>query len=280
MGLQNLKIILIALVSPLFLWIFVAKFFLGQSVLLTGEHVPVRIYFLLAYITSLIIIIKAFKNKLYRLSIMSAGVLLILTQLVVLYLFSFKGFVDIGETESFDFFEKVERGKLAKINHIPLSISRIENNEALILIGNREYKLKKNKSIWWNGYKIKLIDIYDAPFFKLMDAKNNILEEGFVKYRPSKEDPYFFQFRIIPHQLFLYPSEENSEDIYMRVLRGKLTIFNGVIKVNDPILIDGFNVIYEKGLHWARIKIERGFLFIPLYLGVGFIIFSIAGFRK
>lgn len=280
MGLQNLKIILIAIISPLFLWIFVAKVFLGLSVISTGDQVPVRIYFLLAFVTSLIIIIKAFKDKLYRLSIISAGVLLILIQLAVLYLFSFKGFVDIGETESFELFEKVERGKLAKINHIPLSISWIENNEALIIIGNREYKLEKNKSIWWNAYKIKLLYIYDAPFLKLMDAKNNILEEGFVKYRPLKEDPYFFQFRIIPHHFFLYPSEKNPEDIYMRVLRGKLTIFNGIIKENDHVSFDGFNVVYEKGVKWARIEIERGFLFIPLYLGVGLIIFSIARFRN
>jgi hypothetical protein len=194
-----------------------------------------------------------------------------------LYAFHFTAIISLGEGESFQKYDHVEKGPLSKIPEISIAVKEIQDDTAQIIIKNKEFAIKKGETIYYSGYIITLEDILKAPLFTLK-IKDKEIDSVYAKLDLEKKKNDYFMFSILPHKFYLtipsqrreYWKQIDSEwkkiaedrqqglkgDYYLLIKRGKLNIFEKEILSGEKIVFEGgHSVVISHGSKWLRLKI-------------------------
>ncbi len=289
-----------ALLLPMILWLGIMVFGAGIPGFDAAGASAFRIYYLALASCLLVGAVLLFLEKSYGKALICLGAILILIQGILLYGFRFSSAADIGEGESLRRLDPVASGPWARPDLSSLTLAKIYQEpraRCVMLLNGMERDLAQGENIVWKGLRIRLRDVFSAPLFILGDAKGTELEGGYFKLALREKENESFQFRIVPHRFYvslpgketrrwireggtwktIEPEakreigEEKTDKLHVRIMRGKLTLFNGEVKKGEDVKFDGHSVRFQEGSAWARIEIVRVLRPYALYAGLAMI---------
>lgn len=268
---KNLIILKLLCLFPLAFCFTIGYFFKFPLPEVTN-FLPVKIYTALFFILLLVFCMLSIFMKRWGLFLIGLGLFLVVLNFFINIFFYFRGFVYIGEGESFKKrYVDVIKGAFGKPPVFPLVAIEIQKDK-MILMDIRGYELKKEGLIKYGDFRITLNDTGEAPLLTLYDKSGTELESAL--FMMTDDDANYFQFSNVPHQFYLKPHKEKN--MYsLRIMRGKLTMFKGTVSKEDKINFEEFYIIIRQGSKWALLKVEREKNYYLYFLGLGLLISGI-----
>lgn len=199
-------------------------------------------------------------------SIVTAGILIVISGLVLNFAYRFEGVVGLGEGESFIDYDSIEKGPLSKPLKSSFGVKQIEG-EPLKL--NKKTKVEivhdKNKSIIlsvgqsarFSSSNVKVIKVEPAPRFLIADEKGKELHSAFVKlnlYPQGKED--YFRSPVVAHRFYLSLTGKSDKPFNIKIVRGKLIIKTEDIAPGEEVAFERLKISFPENSKWAEIKVS------------------------
>lgn len=255
MSFKDLVFLKLLFFLPLAVWFLTGYFIFNFSIIDLTDFLPLKIYVIIFLIFLIIFCILSISRKRWGLFLIGIGLFFAVINLVINIFFYFRGLVYLGEGEDFKKrYVDVIKGAFSKPPSLPLVVIGVQKDRVLLLLDIKEYELKKGDSIRYGFNRISLNEIGRAPLLTLYDKRGLELESAFYIVTGASSD--YFQFSTLPHQFYLEPSAE--ERIYnLRIMRGKLTIFRGIIPVEGSVDFEEFRIDIKEGSRWVLLEIER-----------------------
>lgn len=218
---------------------------------------PAKVFFILLMLNRTVGILFELKDR-KRTWPVSAGVIVILTGLAVIFALRFEGVARLGEGESLSRFEQVQKGPYGKKPDVSVSFIKTDGDllgpedglSAEILIDGRKTVLSaKGSKRFFSGFGLKLISMEPAPRFSVSDGRGKQLLSIYVKLR-LRESAFggqdYFLARELPHRFYVSLTGEKEKPFRISILRGKLFLFQGNIALGDEIKLDGYTFSFPE----------------------------------
>lgn len=220
-------------------------------------------------------------------------------------LFRFEGSARV--TEEYDFsgsipeYSVISTAPLAPIPNISFFVERISPKfwEGQLLFTELRADIKSQGgtgSAWISSpleidnAKVTINSISIAPMYVLKNKEGKELDAGYVNlavFVPGSED--HFQIPGYPHQIYVsfYPDHEirdgqiinrsmehRNPAYFLKIYRGKLLIFSGLIKQGEEAGFEGLRLSFPEIRYWGEFRIVKdpGFVFTWtafIFFGVG-----------
>ena len=257
----------------------------GATLPQIAGSITLQIYYCALIVTLAGYAISGTLRKDYGRLFIGVGLMLLLVQGAVLYGGRLSGTARIGVGESLGVFERLDAGPWASIKPLPISLTaaaEAPDESCTLQIGDASRKIAAGGTFSWAGRDIRCIGVHRAPLLRLLDQKGKELEGGYFPYADRDDIPEYVQFKIVPHRFYLsrqgqrsivwrrvgdvwgtVPAEEqshgggDSESLQLRIVRGKLTLFEGDIRKGAAIPFDGHRIQYSGTELWAEIGIKQ-----------------------
>lgn len=248
--------------------------------------------------------ISALRRGDYGRLLIGSGLVILLFYGALLYGGRLSGTARIGLSESFSRFESLEAGPWASVEPMPITLlaaAEVPDESCTLQVGDLRRKIAAGSVISWSGRDIRCIAIHRAPLLRLLDRNGKELEGGYFPYGDRDDIPEYVQLKIVPHRFYLsrqgqraivwrregdvwrsFPAENHPqvggepESLRLRIVRGKLTLFEGDIKKGETIPFDGHQIQYAATELWAEIGIEQRQGPLLLWIGAVMIMSGVA----
>ena len=286
-----------AMALPLALWC---------GILTLGYKVPIeavvsaltfRIFYaaLLALVISRAIFL--FRDREQGKALLCLGVSLLMLQAAYSYGWRFSAMAGIGEGEAFLQFDSVRAGPWAKREKIPFVLRSAGENrdeKAVILTGGNEHRVGIGETINWKGYHIRYTGTHRAPLFVIRNARGEELEGLYFRTAFPPDNQESIEFRFLPHRFYVSdpegprtawvqegdswkpvqrpgksPTAGSKDALYVRIIRGKLMLFDGMAKKGQDIPFDAYLFRFEDGAFWSQFEVIKAVPLFFLYSGIG-----------
>ena len=266
-----------------------------------------RIYSVFFVLSALIMVFSAVRIRAYARALIGAGAVLILAQAVLSYGFRWSGNADIGEGEQFEKYSSVYAGPWAKPVPLPLMVKTVKPGSSAactIILGNEHLEIAGDRHFLWKDLNLKAAQFFSAPLFLITNAEGKELDAGYIKLAFEDPENDFFQFEAVPHRFYVsLPGialrtwklkgdrwglsvdgrtanrggfgTDAPEKLHLRIIRGKLALFEGEVKKGESVPFDGHNIRFERRAAWVRIEVRKEQKMFLLYAGLAAVIFGV-----
>ncbi len=207
-------------------------------------------------------------------TILSLGIMVLITGTVINYLYRFNGTVYIAEDEPFSGYSYRQKGLLRdeKIHSISFR-NGVAKIDGISLTSSK----RKSMNLFRGSYFI-LKDTHLAPGF-IITSGNRELYSVIVKMDLSDKRRDYFRTPVLPHRFYL---ENKGENGLFRIIitRGKLIILDKEIMYGDTVEFENIRLSFSELIRWAEINVEHypGDPFI--YSGLFLLLFGLLVFIK
>jgi len=289
-----------AVTLPLLTWMVVITMALRVSLIDTAGAVAFRIYYVILAVVLTGWSVLRLREGDYRTALISLGAVCLLIEGMLWYGFRFSGTVGIGPGEEFSSYDSVQAGPWARQNPIPLFVDVLPDGSQpsiTVLLDGQRSVIALQEKINWKDYRIQAEGVHRAPLFVLMNKRGDELEGGYFKLRLQNHKPEFIQFPTIPHRLYVASPEnklirwrrrnagwERSDEsgkndaitspdsLMLKIIRGKLTLYNGMINKDEDVEFDGYAIRYADEARWVSFRVERRPQVFALFVGIAMIL--------
>lgn len=274
----------------------------GASPIQIFEGTAVRIYYAGMVLALAGYAAASLREGRYAPALIGCGAALILIQGGMFYAGRFSATARIGVGEAFSAFETLDAGPWAGMQEVPVAVAAATEGpdaSCTLRIDGTEQVVPAGGSARWNGLMFSCNGVHRAPLMLLLDGNGKELEGGYFAYRSGEGIPDHVQFRILPHRFYLSapdaavttwrktggawastdtppaPQEKREPgSLRLRIVRGKITLFDGILKPGKTVAFDGHQVLLSGEAPWVHLGIERkqGYPFLwagILMLGAG-----------
>lgn len=238
------------------------SFFSSLSVLIAGFSLfydngkPIlslsiySVYFLVIFLGTMVITLK--KKDFFE-------SLLILLILLFQFLFfyshftSFSAEVRIGIEEPSFQYEKLKKGFLSKKPDLSIYFKSLNGDTAEIYLDEKKFEIKEGEELKIKDFKIKLKEINFAP--EIFLHNNDIdIADCLIKVSSKQIDPPIV-LDVLPH--FFYIKNLDKDKIELKIIRGKIKVFDKVLKSGDPIEFDGIEGGFVTGKPFIILDVKK-----------------------
>lgn len=235
--------------------------------------------------------------------------LFLLAGIVVSLLFKFEGMAMVTEGYSFSGsrgeYKSISFSPLASIPRLSFALEKLsatfwdENMlftslEAELAYGNKREIARLSSPAAIYGTKVTIAGYGYTPMYVLKDRDGKILDRGYVNlniFIPGSED--HFQIPGYPHQIFVsfFPDYEEREGQLpnrsmnpdnpaygLKIFRGRLPVFTGVVKQGEWAAFDGMSISFPEFVRWGDFKVvnDSG----AIYIWISFVMMGVGLFWK
>jgi hypothetical protein len=290
---------------PLMAWLLIMVYVKGVPPETAAGAAPAVVFAAVLAVMTGTAAAVSLRDRSYSAALVQIGAALLLLQVIALPVFRFHGTLSIGEGEGAPQYTEVEVGPLAKLPAVPLTLQQAQLRTApaaTFLVDGRALRLTPGESVPWNGHRLKLTALSEAPLFILRNRQGKELDAGYIKLKLDGRSPSFFQFAVIPHRIYAAPADRqgtkwvqqdgawkqvpsgreegtDTDDpaaLSVQVMRGKLRITGKVLKPGEPLSFNEYAVAFEPGPPWAEFEVTKAPSRILPVLGAALIILGAA----
>ncbi len=212
-------------------------------------------------------------------SIFSAGIFIVVFGLLFAFAYSFEGIAGLGEGEGFAKYERVKKGCLSNPPGLNITVEQInaepnrhESRAEITIRKQKEepVKLGLGRYYKWTAdglqfpaslfpkLKIKIKNVEPAPRFLIKDEKGNELHSAFVKLNiSSKSREDYFRSPTVAHRFYLSLTGNTDKPLNIRIMRGKLTIEEKQVALNEEVQFEGLRISFPEISKWAEIQVNH-----------------------
>lgn len=199
--------------------------------------------------------IMEIKERRWYRALFSLWLMIIILGFLIDYLYRYE-IVLAGTRDGVISSSVVDRGLLSRPGDFSL---RFENNMLRLVSPSRIFNLQVKEGTQWRFNYIFFIKKGFSPRFLLKDKNGRELDTAFVMLL-GKED--HFKSPALPHRFYV---KKEKEGLGLRIMRGKLTLKRGIIKIGEEMEFEGLRITFAEITEWYQIRIIN-------YPGNGFII--------
>jgi len=267
--------VLACLLLPMLLWLG-AMSAVGIATSVTASSRAFQLFYLLLFFGVAIRCLMFLKQRRHDLFLSFSGILLVLLSGMYWYGLSFTGTVELGATESFSRYQKLQGRKWGMLPSLPLvlvSAPAQNYGKAAIAVAGIKKELAINERIFWRWHAIKLVGEAMAPFLIIDEAIGDEEKAGFVRLTIAGDKSPYFTFGDLPHRFYLSLPDKGAvaangvtpASLKLGIRRGKLNVLTKDIKLGELVKFEGHSVRFENGAPWVRLEVrDQG----ALYLGI------------
>ncbi|MBI4844493.1 MAG: hypothetical protein HY809_09250 [Nitrospirae bacterium] len=256
--------------------IFFLKYY-GMDLRHFASLAPSRLYIALMLINRLSGAIGQIKSG-NRGVLLSAGIVVCLSGIIIDDCFRFDGIASLGEKEELAYYETVESGLFAGVPLTRLMLWEMqeikdEPGKEIFIFVNERNEQKRAAAGEAFGMKpfvnARFLSANPAPRFRLMSESGNEIETAFVKLKLGHAGSGdYFKVRDIPHRIYFSMTGKEDKPYKVKVMRGKITSAEEEIGPNDGIAFDGMILSFPEMGKWAELRVTRYPGTAPFYAGL------------
>lgn len=264
------------IVSSLILLFFLKL--IGLPVIYIFKTKAFKIYLIVALVYALLFLSRSIWLRRIPSAILSVVMILMIILFFIKQNTEFHAFISGVEGLRLEDYYSVEMGRWSKVPQLPVMIEKIEDDNILLKINGQKKKLYKEESFNWENYRITLKGIDYAPLVILKDRQGNEIDSFYVKVKLKGNRKDYFQFPAVPYRFYLsYPQkqreywrqtekgwerlvkpyEKEEGDYHLIIMKEKLVVFEGDIKINAEIFFETYRLNIQRGRPWAEFEIQK-----------------------
>lgn len=161
-------------------------------------------------------------------------------------------------------------------------ISYLERGDDVLRVRVGDQEMEVQRGTWTrlgSGLALRVAKIAPAPRFAIQDGEGRELE-GYVKLADEPAPDEYIRVGLLPHRLYLGrpvvgggrigagPLSDGAagggvggllqvpDELHLRVLRGKLTVADSLVKRGEAVPLEGFTFQFDSGATWAEIEVR------------------------
>lgn len=213
------------------------------------------------------------------------------------YLFRFEGALSLAEGENYEpfptSFSSGQKGALAPFPPLAFTLTRVEpdGKTGTAVIVQRGVGTEIGTD--WQPVgdsEIRFVKAAKAPLVMVTSKDKGELERSYVKVDVTAGQEASFMFDTLPYEFFLRKDRvkgSEKEEMHLNVRRGKLSLFDGKVKLGQKVPVQAVEVAIEDERKFAMLEIRtrRGFSVLQAaaallaLVGLGAVAMNIKGDR-
>lgn len=196
----------------------------------------------------------------------SAGIIILVSGLLLNCFLRFEGTKSVGEGESFagTDFDSSTKGSLSDPPVFAFQVNKVDgdplnfDNQVTVALADRERSahLSPGQSLRWSPSKqIHVMRVEPAPRFLISDQKGRELHSAFTKLHlyPKGAEDYFIS-PVVPHRFYVSLTGNHGKPLHVRIMRGKLIIEQKEMAIGETLTFEGFKISFPEIVSWGEIR--------------------------
>lgn len=175
-----------------------------------------------------------------------------------------------------------------------MEITYLESIDTTLRVRAGEQEIEAERGAWirlGDGLALRVTKVAPAPSFAIQDGEGRELE-GYLKLADEPAPGEYIRVGLLPHRLYLSRTvvgegsdgavalsgaaarggvgglPQAPDELHLRVLRGKLTVADSLVKKGEAVPLEGFTFRYDSGATWAEIDLKSRIRWMPLALAM------------